>query len=66
MAPPNSEDLSKLATDALYVTVGLGMIVVQKAQVRRRELQGVLGQRLEDRLKTFEERLQALRSHGTA
>jgi hypothetical protein len=66
MAAPNSEDLSKLATDALYVTVGLGMIVVQKAQVRRRELQGVLGQRLEDRLKTFEERLQALRSHGTA
>jgi hypothetical protein len=66
MAAPNSEDLSKLATDALYVTVGLGMIVVQKAQVRRRELQAVLGQRLEDRLKTFEERLQALRSHGTA
>jgi hypothetical protein len=66
MTPPNSEDLSKLATDALYVTVGLGMIVVQKAQVRRRELQGVLGQRLEDRLKTFEERLQALRSHGEA
>jgi hypothetical protein len=50
------QDLSKLARDTLYVTVGLGVIVVQKAQVQRNELQ----RRLEDRRKMLEERLQAL------
>ena len=64
MAPTN-EDLSKLATDAFYVTVGLGVMTVQKVQVRRRQAQKDLGQRLENRLKTLEERLQAL-SHGAA
>jgi len=60
MAPTNAQDLSKIATDALYVTVGLGMIVIQKAQVRRRELQAVLVPRVENRAKTIEERLHAL------
>jgi hypothetical protein len=60
MAPTNPQDLSKLATDALYVTVGLGMIVVQKIQVRRRELQATVGPRLENRAKTIEERCRAL------
>ena len=31
--------LSEMAKDALYVTVGLGVLTVQKAQVRRQELQ---------------------------
>jgi hypothetical protein len=65
MAPTN-EDLSKLARDAFYVTVGLGVMTVQKVQVRRREVQRQLGKRLEYRIKTVEERLQALSSHGAA
>jgi hypothetical protein len=64
MAPTNPQDLSKLATDALYVTVGLGVIAVQKAQVRRKELQKEFGPRMENRIKTFEERWNALLSHG--
>jgi hypothetical protein len=39
---------------------------VQKVQVRRRAVQKQLGNRLEDRIKTVEERLQALSSHGAA
>ena len=31
-------DVTKTAKDALYVTVGLGVLGFQKAQVRRREL----------------------------
>ena len=31
-------DVTKTAKDALYVTVGLGVLAVQKAQVGRREL----------------------------
>ena len=31
-------DVTKTAKDALYVTVGLGVLGYQKAQVRRREL----------------------------
>jgi hypothetical protein len=65
MAPTN-EDLFKLARDAFYVTVGLGVMTVQKVQVRRREVQRQLGKRLENRIKTVEERLQALSSHGAA
>jgi hypothetical protein len=61
MAPTN-EDLSKLAKDAFYVAVGLGVMAVQKVQVRRREVQKQLGTRLENRVKTVEERLQALSS----
>jgi ATP-dependent protease HslVU (ClpYQ) peptidase subunit len=35
---PAAEDLTKLLKDAVYVTIGLGVIAVQKAQVRRQEL----------------------------
>jgi hypothetical protein len=66
MAPPNSQDLSKFASDAFYVTVGLGVIAVQKAQVQRKEVQKELGKRMENRVKTFEERWQALVSHRAA
>ena len=40
------EDVTKVLQDALYVSVGLGVIAVQKAQVRRQELQKALEQRL--------------------
>ena len=33
-----ADDITRIVKDALYVTVGAGVIGVQKAQVRRREL----------------------------
>ncbi len=67
----DAPDLSKALRDALYVSVGLGVIAVQKAQVRRRELQkqvsgqadeareqlGSVSTFLEDRVKGVEERM---------
>jgi DNA anti-recombination protein RmuC len=38
-----SVDIRKTLTDAGYVTVGLGVLAFQQAQVRRRELQQRLG-----------------------
>jgi hypothetical protein len=46
------DGLSKVALDALYVSVGLGVIAFQKAQVRRVELQKTL----EDQVKELETR----------
>ena len=40
------EDATKLLKDALYVSVGLGVIAFQKAQVQRNELQKTLESRL--------------------
>jgi hypothetical protein len=40
------EDATKLLKDALYVSVGLGVIAFQKAQVQRNELQKVVESRL--------------------
>jgi ElaB/YqjD/DUF883 family membrane-anchored ribosome-binding protein len=68
------EDITKLAKDALYVGVGLGVIGFQKAQVQRNELQkqlkGQVGDArtqldglqkvFEDRVKLLEERLQGV------
>lgn len=48
--------VSKVALDALYVSVGLGVIAVQKAQVRRHELT----KSLEDQLKDLETRIKGL------
>lgn len=42
------EDTTKVLKDALYVTVGLGVIAFQKAQVQRVELQKAVEQRLKD------------------
>ena len=57
-------DISATLKDAAYVTVGLGVLAFQKAQVRRielakqaREEMGRLSGTVEDRLKTVEERL---------
>lgn len=41
-----TKDLTKLAEDAAYVAVGLGVLGFQRAQVRRREM----GKRLEKQL----------------
>jgi hypothetical protein len=36
------DDLPQRVEDALYVSVGLGVLAVQRAQVRRRELEKLL------------------------
>ncbi len=41
--PALAEDLAKTLQDAVYVTVGLGLIAFQKAQVQRQELLSQLG-----------------------
>lgn len=40
------EDARKVLQDALYVSVGLGVIAFQKAQVQRNELQKAVEGRL--------------------
>ncbi len=61
------EDIQKTLRDSFYVTVGLGVIAFQKAQVQRAELRkqveaGVtdLETALTDSFKTVEERLEAV------
>ena len=49
-------DVTKTAKDALYVTVGLGVIGLQKAQVRRREI----ARQVETQLSETSEQLQKL------
>lgn len=77
---PAPEDLTKLLKDALYVSIGLGVIAVQKAQVRRQELsKQVSGQvddaksqlqtltkRFDDRVKLVEERLEGVEARFDA
>jgi hypothetical protein len=60
------EDLAKTLQDAAYVSIGLGLIAFQKAQVQRRELGDALrhaagGARstVGDNLKVVEERFRA-------
>jgi prefoldin subunit 5 len=74
MADVNLENLTKAAKDALYVGVGAGVLVFQKAQVQRRELQrqfsgqvdeakdqlGTVAEKVEDRIKVVEERLESV------
>ncbi len=40
--PALADDLSKTLKDAAYITVGLGVIAFQKAQVQRQELRNQL------------------------
>jgi len=68
------DDVTKIAKDALYVGVGLGVIGFQKIQVQRNELQkqlkgqvggareqvGSLSKAIDDRVKLVEERLQGV------
>jgi hypothetical protein len=60
------DDLAKAAQDALYVSVGLGILAFQKAQVQRQELQKAVGAAVDDarslvgdNLKVVEERFRA-------
>jgi len=69
-----ADDLTARAKDAFYVTVGLGVIAMQRAQVRRQELRkqvsGQVGdaksqlqslsKQVEDRVKLVEERLEGV------
>lgn len=61
------DDISKTVKDSLYVTIGLGVIAFQKAQVQRQELQKQVESNLTatrsvvgDSLKTIQERLEAV------
>ena len=45
---PAAEDLTKFLKDAVYVTIGLGVIAVQKAQVRRQELGKQVSSQVDD------------------
>jgi ElaB/YqjD/DUF883 family membrane-anchored ribosome-binding protein len=61
------DDIQKTARDSFYVTVGLGVIAFQKAQVQRNELrkqleEGVGGahRTVAESVKTVEERLEAV------
>lgn len=45
---PRALDLAiDLAKDATYVTIGLGLLAVQRAQVQRREFERLYGQHVE-------------------
>ena len=69
-----AEDLTKLAKDAFYVSIGLAVIAFQKAQVQRQELRKQLSgqvddakaqlqsltKRFDDRVKVVEERLEGV------
>ena len=75
-----AQDLTKLLKDALYVSIGLSVIAVQKAQVRRQELTKqfsgqvgdaksqfqTLSKRFDDRVKVVEERLEGVESRFEA
>ncbi len=61
------DDLQKTVRDSFYVTVGLGVIAFQKAQVQRNELRkqleagvGEAHQTVTGSVKTVEERLEAV------
>ena len=55
MPDVNLLEVSRLLRDAVYVTVGVGVIAVQKAQVQRRELQGQLEESLADAKQRLEQ-----------
>lgn len=65
--PKSLDEIAKAVQDAAYVTIGLGVIAFQKAQVQRNELtkslQGTLDDAratVEDNVKLVEERLRSL------
>jgi hypothetical protein len=67
VAPITIDDVQKGVRDSFYVTVGLGVIAYQKAQVQRQELrkqvEGGVGEAqrgIADSVKTVEERLEAV------
>lgn len=63
------EKVTGLAKDAAYISIGLGVLALQKAQVRRRELVSTLSERLgatreqvEEMVKTVEKQMRDLAS----
>ena len=67
MAEITIDDIGKTVKDSVYVTIGLGVIAFQKAQVRRQELRKQLESSTEgarsaaaDHVRTVEERLGAV------
>ena len=67
MADITIDDIQKAVRDSFYVSVGLGVIAFQKAQVQRQELrkqiEGGIGgaqRNVSDSVKTVEERLEAV------
>jgi hypothetical protein len=56
MARLQLDDVTNLAKDAAYVSIGLGVIAFQRLQVRRNELEKEIG----ERVKLVEERLGAV------
>jgi|RhiMetdeSRZDD1v2_1073273.scaffolds.fasta_scaffold437830_2 hypothetical protein len=52
--------VTTLATDALYVAVGFGVLGFQRFQVRRRELEARLDPEVLDVVRTIEERAGAV------
>lgn len=74
MARSPLDDLARAATDAAYVSVGLGVIAFQRWQVRRHEVtrtltrqtgeaRNVLDSLVGQRVKMLEERLAAALEH---
>lgn len=77
---PTADQVAKLAKDAVYITIGIGVLAFQQLQVQRHELaRWVTGQvdeaksslntfqgQVEDGLKTVEERLSALEGQAAA
>jgi hypothetical protein len=60
MARPQLDGVTNAVRDAAYVSVGLGVIAFQRLQVRRNELNKLLGgvtANVGDRVKVVEERL---------
>ncbi len=67
MAEITFDDIQKTVRDSLYVSIGLGVIAFQKAQVQRQELRkqfetniGDARTTALDRARTVEERLEAV------
>ncbi len=67
MAEITFDDIQKTVKDGVYVTIGLGVIAFQKAQVQRQELRKQLEANVGDartvaldRARTVEERLEAV------
>jgi hypothetical protein len=61
------EKVTGLAKDAVYITIGFGVLALQKTQVRRREVVSAIGDRLdttrdqvEEMVKTVEKQVRDL------
>jgi hypothetical protein len=61
------EKITGVAKDAVYITIGFGVLALQKTQVRRREVVSALGDRLdatrdqvEEMVKTVEKQVRGL------